>query len=50
MKRIIHWAGAGRPAKTAGRASLNFSSGKIERDTGIEPVYSAWEADTLPLC
>lgn len=28
---------------------LNNQEGKLERVTGIEPVYSAWKAAVLPL-
>jgi hypothetical protein len=27
----------------------NSAETKVERMTGIEPAYSAWEADVLPL-
>ena len=32
-----------------GARKLPFSCGFVEPMTGIEPAYSAWEADVLPL-
>ena len=29
---------------------IEISEKEMERDTGIEPVSTAWEAATLPLC
>ncbi len=31
------------------RAALSATTGQLERMTGIEPAFSAWEADVLPL-
>jgi hypothetical protein len=28
---------------------IEFVAGEVEPMTGIEPAYSAWEADVLPL-
>jgi hypothetical protein len=37
------------PARLADPRSTTFPLVRIEPMTGIEPAYSAWEADVLPL-
>ena len=32
-----------------GTGECNLHKNKMEHATGIEPAYSAWEADVLPL-
>ncbi len=41
--------GHSRFSSTEGRLGKGWRSSKMEPMTGIEPAYSAWEADVLPL-
>ena len=44
----VAWAAARMTARERGRNALTWAF-EVERMTGIEPAYSAWEADVLPL-
>ena len=57
---LVTWTFAIRPLRTrcgfspgerlrTGATSAIHRAGEMERMTGIEPAFSAWEADVLPL-
>ena len=49
MRRSLRMRGSIRKATAKNPKASDDALGFLEQVTGIEPAYSAWEADTLPL-
>ena len=49
LRHCATWAVRAPPILDVSPMERGLREGKVERVTGIEPVYSAWKAAVLPL-